>query len=234
MHSLLQPARALVDPLDGVGAAVQARRWVWPLLGLCAAMIFSGVAFALRWDAGPPTVARLAEAGELARTTERELEEAVRQAWRLALVGGVAKGLFLAPLWVLLLSVGLKVCCWLVGRPLAFVRAFTVTAVGLLPVALCHLLFGAVALSSDGLTLEQAAGLIPSHAGALFPELSPELGRLARAMDLFNLWSAVLVGLGLAAGTGMSRPRGVLFGLFLYAAFAGVLVIGLPAMGGNP
>src|SRR5262249_42793667 len=47
MVSVLQPARVILDPLDGLSAAVEARRWVWPLLFLAGAVSFSGAAFAL-------------------------------------------------------------------------------------------------------------------------------------------------------------------------------------------
>ena len=49
--------RALIDPLAGVPRAVEGRRWLLPLLALCAAVTCSGIALATRLDPGPTVVA---------------------------------------------------------------------------------------------------------------------------------------------------------------------------------
>lgn len=233
MSSLIQPARALVDPTHGVFAAVAARHWVLPFLILMFAVTFSGVAFALRWDAGPETIRALASEGELQRTTEKDLEDKIRTAGRVKLVGGAAKGVFLIPILVLLGTVAVKVSGWLIGKPVKFVSALSALSIALLPIAVFHLAYSVVALSSVQLSSSQADKLLPSHLGHVLSDLSPQMARLASVADFFNVWAAVLLGLGLSEAASVSRFKGVLWGVALYLAYAGVFLIGLPGMSGG-
>jgi len=233
MDSVLQPARALVDPTGAVPSVIERRRFVWPLLILMAAVAFSGAALATRWDAAPTVVAKLSATGELAGTTERELASKITTTARIALVGGVARGIFLMPLIALLLSVGLKIAGWLVGRSIGFGASFTTVSLALLPTAAYHLLVGVVALSSTVVVEPDASKVVPSHLGQFIDGLSPALVRLASVVDFFNLWAVALLGLGYAAATGMRRGRALLFALVLYLAWAGVFLVGLPGMGGG-
>jgi hypothetical protein len=50
------------------------------------------------------------------------------------------------------------------------------------------------------------------------------------AVDFFNLWAALLMGLGFASATQLKPSRGLALGLFLYLLFACVAFVGLPAM----
>ncbi|MBX5480430.1 MAG: YIP1 family protein [Myxococcaceae bacterium] len=238
MDFVLLPTRALVDPAVGVTRAVSSRRWAWPLLLLIAATVFSGVAFALHYDPAPAVIRGLEMSGEIRNTTEKELADAITTAGRVKLVAGVANGLFLVPLYVLLFAVAVKVACWIVGRPIRFADAFTSASISQLPIALYQVLHGVVALASPSLGDSQEHTLLPSHLGRFLDGLSPELLRLASVADLFNLWAAILLGFGIAAGTGMKAWKGVAFALFLYLLFAGVFLVGLPSMalgtGGGP
>ena len=233
MHALTQPVRALVDPVDAVPEAVGAGRWLWPLLLVALAVSFSGAAFALRWNAEAAVVRELSMSGELARLTEQELSDKIVMQSRLALVSGIAKGVFLMPLAALLFALGVKFCGWLIGRPIPFSRSFSATTVALLPIAVYHLVYGVVALASASVGDRRAEGLVPSHLGHVLTGLSPEMARLASVADVFNLWAAVLLGLGYAAATGWTRPKGIAFALVLYLMWAGVFLVGLPAMGGG-
>lgn len=231
MISLTQPARVVIDP-TAVPQTVAARRWVWPLLIVMASVAFSGIAFAVRWNAAPTVISELTAAGELARITEQELADKIQTASRVMLVGAAAKGIFLIPILVLLGTAALKFSGWLVGRPIKFVSALSALSVALLPIAVFHIAFGIVALMSAQLPTSAALSLIPSHLGQAFHGLSPELSRLASVADVFNLWAAVLLGLGIAEGAKVRAWQGVLWGLVLYLAYAGVFLIGLPALGG--
>lgn len=216
--------KALVDPVSGVPQAVEARRWVLPLLAVCAAVSFSGIAFALRLDAAPTVLKKMEESGDLAKASEREIGEQVEQAQRIALVAGAAKGVLLMPLELLFIAVALKVTAWLFGRKLLFAHAFTVATVAFLPVAIFHVVFGVVALKQSVLVVSQAATLLPSSLAAWAPQGAPNLGRVLGAIDFFNVWAAVLLGLGFAKGVQWSAPKGLAVGLFLYVMVAAVSV----------
>jgi hypothetical protein len=237
MTSLVQPARVLVDPLDGMGAAIEARRWVWPLLFLCLSVSLSGTAFALRWDAAPATIQRLQMSGDIGRYSESELADEVQTASRKALVGGIAKGVFLMPLMVLALAAVLWFAAWLFGTPGAFGKMMAVASIAMLPIALYHLIFAFCAAAQYSMTEARVETLVPSSMAAL-SGLSPKVQKLLKAVDFFNLWSVGLLGLGFSAATGMRRGRALLLAGVLYAMYVGVFMMGLPAMaaarGGGP
>lgn len=233
MTSLAQPARVLVDPFDGMGAAIEGRRWVWPLLFLCFSVSLSGTAFALRWDAAPATIQRLETSGEIGRYSESELADEIQTSSRKALVGGIAKGVFVMPLQVLLLAAVLWFAAWLFGTPTAFGRLMTVAAIAMLPIALYHLIFAGCAAAQHTMTEARVATLVPSSLAAL-SGLSPKVQKVLGAVDFFNLWSVALLGLGFSSATGMRRGRALLLALVLYVMYVGVFTIGLPAMSGGP
>jgi len=233
MVSVLQPARVIFDPLDGLSAAVEARRWVWPLLFLAAAVSFSGAAFALRWQAAPTVIRQLEMSGELQNTTEQDLAQQVVTARRVRLVSGVAQGMLGAPLVVLLVALVLKLAGWFFEAPAAFERCFSAAAMGLIPVALFHLMPGASMLRQPALAEAQLAQLVPSSLLGLAPYGSVVAQRLLATVDFFKLWSAGLLGLGFAAASGMRRTRALLLGFTLYVMYVGVFAVGIPGMRGG-
>jgi len=237
MTALTLP-RTLTDPGEGVAAAVQGRRILWPLLALMLASAFAGAAFALRWDPAPGILQKLEMSGQLKGMPEAELTEQITTAGRLRLVTGIAGGLFVTPLVVLGIAVVLAVVAWLLGRKAPFPALFSASAVGMLPIAIQRALWGLVALWQLGITEERAPHLLPSSVGA-WVHTGPKLARFLDSLDLFQFLAALLIGLGFAAATGMRRRSGVWVGLGLFAAFVGVFGIGLPGLmatggGGHP
>jgi hypothetical protein len=237
MESLTLPFRLLLDPVGAVPRAVESRRWVVALLLACLTTAASGAAIALRLDASRVVIPKMAMTGELAKASEREISEAIEQAQRIALVGGIAKGLLLMPLLVLFLAVALKVAAWLIGRKALFAETFTVAALTMLPLAVLHGIEVVVALKQVALTPSMVAQLVPSSLAAI-ARGAPAITRVYAAVDLFNVWSALVMGLGFAAASKWNPWKGALFGLFLYVLFACAFLIGLPGlaagMGGGP
>ena len=230
MEALTLPLRALLDPVGAIPRAVESRRWLVPLLLVAVLTAASGAAIALRLDAARLVIPKMAMSGELMKASEREVDEAIQQAQRVALVGGIAKGLMLMPLLVLLLSVVLKVASWLIGRKALFADLFTVAALTMLPVAVFHGIEVVAALKLEVITPRVAETLVPSSLAALLDMTSPALKRVSGAIDLINIWAALLMGLGFAAASKWSPWKGALFGLFLYVLFAAVFFVGLPGL----
>ena len=138
---------------------------------------------ALRLDASRLVIPKMAMSGELMKASEREVDEAIEQAQRVALVGGIAKGLMLMPLLVLLLSVALKVASWLIGRKALFADLFTVAALTMLPVAVFHGIEVVAALKLEVITPRVAETLVPSSLAALMGMTSPpSSGSTARSI----------------------------------------------------
>jgi Yip1 domain len=236
MTALTTP-RTLTDPLEGVTAAVQGRRFLWPLLALMLASAFAGAAFGLRWDPAPSILGKLEASGQLKGMPEAELTEQIVTAGRLRLVTGIAGGLFGTPFVVLGIAVALAVLAWLLGRKAPFPALFSASAVGMLPVALERALWGLVALWQLGLSEERAKHLLPDSVGAWIHAGSPKLTRLLDSLNLFHLCAALLIGVGFAAATGLSRRKGLWVGVGLFAVLVGVFGLGIPGLvpsGGGP
>jgi hypothetical protein len=229
MTALTLP-RTLTDPGDGVAAAVQGRRFVWPLLALMAATAFAGAAFALRWDPAPGILQKLEMSGQLKGMPEGELTEQITTAGRLKLVTGIASGIFVTPLVVLGIAVVLALLAWILGRKAPFPALFTASAVGMLPVAVERGLWGLVALFQLGITEERARHILPASVGAWVHAGGPKLARLLDSLDLFQLLAALLIGLGFAAASGLRRRSGLLVGAALFLVYLGVVGVGLPGL----
>lgn len=230
MEALTLPLRALLDPVGAIPQAVERRRWLVPLLLVAVLTAAAGAVIALRLDAARLVIPKMQMSGELMKASEREVNEAIEQAQRVALVGGIAKGLLLMPLLVLLLSVVLKIAAWLLGKKALFADLFTVAALTFLPVAVFHGIEVAAALRLEVITPRVAETLVPSSVAALVEQASPVLKRVYSALDLINIWAALLMGLGFAAASKWSPGKGALFGLFLYALFASAFMVGLPGL----
>jgi hypothetical protein len=228
--AVVQSTRPLIDPIDGIGPAVEARRWVLPLILLSIGVSFSGASFASRWDAGSEVIQQLEKIGELQKMTEQELSDKIQTTRRVRLVAGVAKGMFVPAFALLVIALVLELSAWLLGKKTSFSKFFSVASLSLLPVALFHLLFGICALRQFSVTDAQVPYILPSSLAAAFPAVRPVLQRMLSGIELFNIWSAVLLGLGFSAASGMRRGRAIVLGLGLYAAYVGVFLVGLPGL----
>jgi hypothetical protein len=227
MESISLPLRAILDPVGAIPKAVESQRWFFALSLASIVTAASGAVLALRLDAARVVIPKMAMAGELAKASEREISEAIQQAQRIALVGGIAKGLLLMPLIVLLLGVVLKVAAWLIGRKALFISCFTAAALTMLPVAIFHLVEIVIAFSQAVLTPAALSALVPASPGF---ETSAKLATVLKTVDFFNLWAALVMGLGFAAASQWRPWKGALFGLLLYVLYAGVFLIGVPAI----
>ncbi|SES76566.1 Yip1 domain-containing protein [Stigmatella erecta] len=215
-----------------MGAAIEARRWGWPLVLLCLCVSLSGTAFAVKWDAAAATVQQLQMGGELGGLSESEIADKIQIASRKGLVGGIAKGVFVMPVMVLLLSAVLWFSAWLFGVRAPFGRMMAVAAIAMMPIALYHLLFAVCVSAQHTMTEARVQTLLPTHLG-LLGGLSPKVKTLLGAVDFFKLWSVGLLGLGFSSATGMRRGRALLLMGVLYLMYFGVFSVGLPAMGGG-
>jgi Yip1 domain len=224
--------KVLTSPSEGVPAAVEARRALWPVVLLCLSTAFAGAAFAVRWNAGPSIIRGLEMSGQLKGMPEADLADQIQQAERLKLVTGIAGGLVLPALMVLGIAVVLSILAWLLGKKGTFNGFFTAAAVGTLPLTLSRFLYGLVALVQSSLSEDRAATLLPSTLASLIHAQSPKVMRLLSSIDFFHIWSALLIGVGFAAVVGMRRRQGLFVGASLFLAEL-CLALGMPAGGGK-
>ncbi|MBL8917409.1 MAG: YIP1 family protein [Myxococcaceae bacterium] len=157
----------LVDPVGAVPPAVEARAWLVPLVLAMVLSAAASAAIATRLDTARVVLPRLEAAGELAKASEREIAEQVEQAQRVAIVAGVAKGIFGVPALALVAALGLWLMAWLVGGRTAFVESFTVICLALLPVAVGQGVTLAAALNQRVIAPKGVQHLVPSSLGAV-------------------------------------------------------------------
>lgn len=230
MDAVSLPLKTLIDPVGAIPRAVSARSWLVPLLLVAVVTAIAGAIIALRLDSSRAVIQQMQDAGQLASASEREVEEAIEQAGRVALVGGIARGLLLMPLLTLLLAVVLKITAWLTAQKTLFMDLFTVAALAMLPAGLAHFIEIFSALRLDVITPSMLPSLAPTSLSALTEASSPGLGRVLHALDIVNIWGALVMGVGFAAASKMKLWKGALFGLFLYALFASAFMVGLPGL----
>ncbi|MGV3622540.1 MAG: YIP1 family protein [Archangium sp.] len=230
MEAITLPLRALIDPVGAIPKAVAQRRWFIPLLLLALLTALAGGLIASRIDASRVVIPKMQMTGELMKASEREVSEAIQQAERVALVAGIAKGLLLMPFLVLVLAVVLKIAAWLTGRKALFLDLFTVAALTMLPVTVFHAIEVISALRLELITPAAAASLVPTSLAALVTDAGPKLSRVFTAIDVVNIWAALMMGVGFAAASKWSVWKGALFGLFLYVLFASAFMVGLPGL----
>jgi hypothetical protein len=232
MEPLVLSARVLVDPVGAMPRAVEARRWVLPLVLLCTLAAASGAAVATRVDTARAVIPKMEMSGQLAKASEKEIDDEVTQARRVGIVGGVAAGLFLTPLEVLALAVALKLFAWLLGRKATFAALWTVAVIAMLP-AIVHASIVLVAALNQGVLAPKVAeGLVPTSLAALV-EAPGKLAGVYKAVDFFKLWGALLMGLGFASAAKLKPWQGALLGLVLYVMFAMVVFVALPGLSGG-
>lgn len=234
MDAISLPLKTLIDPVGAIPRAVNTQRWLVPLLLVAVVTAAAGAVVALRLDSSRVVISQMQQSGQIGSASEREIDEAIEQAGRVALVGGVAKGLLLMPLLTLLLATLLKIAAWLTGQKTLFMELFTVAALTMLPVGLMHLIELLSAARLEVITPAMLESLAPTSLAAVMESASPGLSRVYRALDLINIWGALVMGLGFAASAKLPAWKGALFGLFLYVLFASAFMVGLPGLVPSP
>jgi hypothetical protein len=244
---LVESVSVLVDPVGRMPRAVEATRWVLPLVLTMVMTALASAAVGLRVDASRVVIPKLAEAGELAKASEREVNEQVEQAQRVAIVAGVSKGVFVVPVIALLGAVGVWFCSWLLAGKATFVRSFTVVCLALWPSCCAQAVTLASALRQTSLSPRMARELVPSSLAALVSPPADDASsapskpqrpqrawkvngprELLGLVDFFHVWASILVGLGLAAAAGLSRRTAVPAGMIAYFVVLAATAVGLP------
>lgn len=216
--------RSLVDPLDGVPAAVADRVWVLPLIVVVLCSTLAQAAIAIRWDNQTAVVQQMQAAGELKNATEAELTDKIETANRVKLVGGVAIGLIGPLISLLLLALGLRSGAWLLDLRPAFRACLAAAGIALLPLALADLIALLSALARPQLDTAELVHLVPSSLAVLWPKAAPKAQQALAALDFFKLWSVALLGLAFAAATGMRRRAALPLMLTCYLLFSGASI----------
>jgi hypothetical protein len=193
-------------------ARVGRARWFFLVAWLCSILL--GAAMAYRVDARSSTLRKLEMSGQLKTMSDRQIADDTRSAERVSQVTNIAKGVVGAPAQLGLTCVSLLALGW-------FFRG-RVKGSAVVPVAAATLLPGAIANTIDAVSAfrhtmlpPEGAPLAPRSLSALLllldrPLVDPWL-KFGNALDFFSLWTAVMVGYGVAA-VGQVPRRNALIG----------------------
>jgi hypothetical protein len=227
-------AVALVAPEIGMERVARTGRVRGPLLIALACALLSAGAGILRVDAKDATLRAMDKAGELATSSDRQVEDSTKSAERIYAVKRVAGALVEPPLQLGLLCVGIFALGWFFRGRTEGRAVPPVAAAALLPLAVANFLdaiatYQHAAITPDGppslpRTLADFWTALATHAGPA------PLMKLLSAFDVFSLWSALLVGFGLAAAAQLPRQRALTGTL---AAWLCVRLITQVAIGGH-
>lgn len=203
----------LVNPVAAIPVAVARQRWLGPIVIIALMAVLSGTVVALKLDASASVISGLEKTGKLATASERDIAEEVDQTERTALVGAVANGLVVIPIFLVLVASVVAFVGWLIERRISFVASLTVVAYGMLPLVAFYLVKVVIALPQAGISVDRLPTLVPSYPSGF---VGPIASKLARGIDFFNLWCAALIGLGFAAATKWNAFKGLAFGVIAY------------------
>lgn len=195
---------------------------LWLLLAAWACSLLLGAAVAWRIDARSSTLRQLDASGELKTLSDRQIDEKTRNAERVAIVLSVAKGAVGPPLQLGLGACALLGLCWFLRGRIVGRAVGPVAAASLLPEAIADLLdavsaFRHAAIAPEGVTLAPRS-LAAVAAAAGHPLAGPWL-KLGNAFDFFSLWTALLLGFGLAAAGQLGRGKALAVTLLAWVCY---------------
>lgn len=229
----LRLVAAVFHPDRGMERAVKSERSFAPVFVLLACALFSAWVVGSRIDVTSTILAEEAQAsmggGEL--RSDRDIAEQIVKQTKITQVNlGLAAG-FGTILWLLAGAAGIGFVGWFCGGKPKFGRVLAAAAHAKLPYAVKSLVVAATAWPSTTLTPADIESL--QHTLVL-PKLPVPL---FFTLDVFAIWSLVLVGFGMAAAVGISRKRAFVALLVSYSMlslFLGSMVGGPPAGGPRP
>lgn len=224
-------ARTFASPSVGIATAVERRRSATALaLGTIAALAFAAAA-APRLDFERAKARELDRDPKAAELTPHDREEALATARRVGQVATWAAAATQPALWSLGAAVVLFAAFRVAGARAGFKDTFAVSAHGLLPIWLARALSIPAVVARAPVQAEDVDRLLPSSAAALLPPGAPAaLAGALGGIDLFGLWAAALVAVGMARASGATRRRSAAVVAVLYVAWIALARVALPAL----
>ncbi len=198
----------LAAPNRGLDLVVTRRRSLVAILIATAASILFAAAAVPRLDFEKAASRKLELGPAAAELTPFQREAAIEQARKVGSIGVYAGSAFAPAFSVLAAALFLWLAFKVAGTAPPFKGTLAVAAHGLLPALLSPLLLLPAIFLKAPVDLEAMTRLLPSNLAAFLPaQLSPVALAAAASLDLFAIWSLVLVTMGMARLTGASPRR---------------------------
>lgn len=188
-------------------AKVGRARWFFLLAWLCS-LLFAG-ALAHRVDARSTTLRQLDKGGELKTMSDRQIADETRRAERVYIVTTLAKGAVGVPVRLGLTCIAILGLCWFFRGRVKGSAVVPVAAAALIPGAIADLI-DAISAYRHAAMPPEGVPLAPRSLSALLVlvdhPLMPPWIKVGNAIDFYSLWSALMLGYGVAA-VGQIRRR---------------------------
>ncbi len=204
-----------------------ARKPTWALILILTTLLGAGIQFATLPHLDMEATIRTSMAQRNPDLDDEQIEKISEKAARLAWIGPAAS-VVIIPIVMLVLSGIYLLGIRLAGSEADFTHVFSAMLHAYWPAGLTKgVLFFALLQRAGRLPAEAMEGLVKSNVGAFLPAGAPHWQQaLGSIVDIFNLWTFVLVVLGLSIVGGISRKKagvaaGVLW-VFYIAAKVGL------------
>lgn len=230
-------ARLFLDALAApspLGAAAARRTLLVALCATTAASLLLSLALVPRIDFERAALDKIESQPDAAEVTPHQKAEQAASARKLGAVSGYAAAALGSAVTALGAALFLWVAFRVAGASPAFAPTLAVSAWALFPRALESLLLLPAALRAHSIAPEAVDRLAPwSAAFWLGAGARPPVASLAASLNLFGLWSAALLCLGMAgvAGTSRTRSAAVVAALWAAVAVGGMALAGLASSG---
>lgn len=217
----------LSSPARALGDAAERRSVLPPVAVATLASLLLAFALVPRLDFEGAALDQIESSPGAAEVTPHQREEKLLAARKLGTISGYTGAALGTALSVLGISLALWLAFRVAGARPAFLPTLAVTAWSMVPKALEALLLLPAALRAEALPPD-AVGRLAPWSGAFFAwqGLRPALASLLGSLNLFTLWSAVLLALGMALVSRVSRGRA---GAVVGALWAFLVAAGMAA-----
>jgi hypothetical protein len=231
MPALSAVAYTFTSP-ERVLSAVPSRRALLAALAAATLASLSGAAVVVpRVDHARAAELKVAMRPNAAEMTPHAVEEAIATDVKVARLAAWSKALFVPTLRALGIAFAAFLAFRIAGGRPTLAGSLAVSALAVLPLALRDLLAIPAAVARAPIPPAQAGALLPSSLAAALPAgVPPPLAAAAGGLDLFAVWCAALLALGMAAAARVSLRRAGVVVALLFVAGVAVLSVALPAL----
>lgn len=206
--SIGRVAGVLFSPTRTFEAIRERPTWLVALVVLVLLGVAAGAMLGQKIDWEEVAREQLAQSGR--QISEQDMERAISVTETLGSAMVYAGPLVFGPLAYLLMALLFWVMLKLLGGEFSYKTSFATTLHGLMPNAVSALLTMPVILSRNELDMDQVntGTLLASNLGAFAPEETSNIMRtLLASVDVFSIWSVVLLTIGFSVVGSVSRGK---------------------------
>ena len=228
-NSLRRIIGVLFSPVPTFESIARRPDWVVPMLILMALSLTAGILIAQHVDFTAFAREAMESNPQTAKIPAERLDTMVRVTAATMKVSAYASPL-LSILVTALAALGLMFAFRAFGGQGTFLQAFSVTTYAWYPRLIKSVLAVIVIMTKKSMTIWDLQNPILSNLGFLFdPKTQPVQFALGSSLDLFNIWSLVLLIIGFTAVSRLPRARAAMIVISLWL-FVNVLALIGPAI----